>query len=245
LLVSNQLAILLRMVGLEKKIVISLGGSLIVPKAGIDTVFLTQLNAFIRTKLAQDPALQFFLICGGGSTTRSYQKAAREVVGEIPAEDVDWLGIHATRLNGHLLRTIFADIAHPKMLEHYNEIPEVRESVIVGAGWKPGHSTDYCAVQMATNYGASVVLNLSDISQVHDKDPKEFPDARPLERLNWDSLLQITGEVWSPGLNVPFDPEASKLARNSGLTVVLLSGKDFDNLDRFFTGEEFLGTVIE
>ena len=36
-------------------------------------------------------------------------------------EDLDWLGIHVTRLNAHLLRTVFQDIAHPRVISDYDK----------------------------------------------------------------------------------------------------------------------------
>ena len=42
------------------KVVISLGGSLIVPNGGIDTKFLSELNTFVRDELAANVTRQFF-----------------------------------------------------------------------------------------------------------------------------------------------------------------------------------------
>jgi uridylate kinase len=64
---------------------------------------------------------KFFLVSGGGKTARLYRDAGKAVNGEMSEEDLDWIGIHATRLNGHLLRTIFVDIAHPRMIENYDK----------------------------------------------------------------------------------------------------------------------------
>ena len=58
-------------------VIISLGGSLIVPKTGIDAAFLKRFRSFIAKRVAKGE--RFVLICGGGSTARAYQKAARAV----------------------------------------------------------------------------------------------------------------------------------------------------------------------
>ena len=90
-------------------IIISLGGSLIAPPEGIDAAFLKKFKAMIARRVAKGD--RFVLICGGGATARRYQAAAR-AVGQLSREDVDWIGIHATRLNAHLLRTVFKKLAH-------------------------------------------------------------------------------------------------------------------------------------
>ena len=228
-----------------EKVVISVGGSLIVPEDGIDSQFLQQLNYFIREQLARNKNRQFFLIAGGGRTTRHYQTAARNVLRhQITDDDLDWIGIHATRLNGHLLRTIFRDIAHPVIIDDYSVIRKLVEPVIVGAGWKPGWSTDYDAVLICKDYGIKTIVNLSNINKVYDKDPKKFKDAKPIDKISWDDFRKIVGNKWVPGMNIPFDPIAALKAQGLGLKVVLI-GRDFENIRKYFDGEEFIGTIIE
>ena len=228
-----------------EKVVISVGGSLIVPEDGIDSQFLQQLNYFIREQLARNKNRQFFLIAGGGRTTRHYQTAARNVLRhQITDDDLDWIGIHATRLNGHLLRTIFRDIAHPVIIDDYSVIRKLVEPVIVGAGWKPGWSTDYDAVLICKDYGIKTIVNLSNINKVYDKDPKIFKEAKPIDRISWDDFRKIVGNKWVPGMNIPFDPIAALKAQGLGLKVVLI-GRDFENIRKYFDGEEFIGTIIQ
>ena len=169
-----------------------------------------------------------------------------EVIGhELTDEDVDWLGIHATRLNAHLLRTIFRDIPHPFIIKHYDNIRKVKEPIVVASGWKPGWSTDYDAVLLCEDYGVSEVVNLSNIDQVYDKDPKEFKDAKPIGKISWKNFRKLVGDKWTPGLNAPFDPVAAEKAQQLGVKVVVLNGNNFENIERYFRGEKFLGTVIE
>ncbi|MGA2911711.1 MAG: UMP kinase [Candidatus Levyibacteriota bacterium] len=229
----------------KDRIVMSIGGSLIVPNGGIDTKFLSELNKFIREQLAKNPNRQFFLVAGGGSTARHYQTAAKEIIGEIAPEDIDWLAIHATRLNAHLLRTIFRDLAHPTIIDDYEIIRKVSEPVVIASGWKPGWSTDFDAVLICEDYGVKSVINMSNIDRACDKDPKKFSDAKPIDRISWGNFRKLVGDVWIPGMNTPFDPIASKKAQELGLRVIILNGANVDNIRKYFDGEKFLGTVIE
>ena len=231
------------MIKKKTPIILSLGGSLIVPDEGINTKFLQKFNKFIRKKVAE--GRRFFIVAGGGRTTRHYQGAGKEVLGKITKDDLDWLGVHSTRLNAHLLRTIFQDIAHPRIIDHYDErYSGLVEPVVIAAGWKPGWSTDYCAVLSAKQYGATTVINLSNVEMVYTKDPNKFSDAKPIEKTSWPYFKKLVGNRWDPGMNVPWDPVAAKEAERLRITVIVLKGDDFANLERLFAGKKFKGTVI-
>lgn len=228
---------------LQNPIVISVGGALIISKGKVDTVFLSEFNALIRTHVAQGK--RFLFVAGGGGVCREYRDAGKAVIHTMPDDDLDWLGIHATRLNGHLLRTIFKDIAHPRMIENYDrKLEGWEEPVAVGAGWKPGHSSDYCATYLAKDHGAKTLINLSNIAHVFDKDPKKYDDAKPLKHITWNTMQQMLGTKWIPGLNAPFDPIASQLAQTLGLTVVVAHGRHLANVDHLLSSRPFIGTVI-
>lgn len=231
--------------GYTERFVISVGGSLVVPNGGIDTKFLQHLNTFIRDQLAKHKHRQFFLVIGGGVIARHYRDAGRTVVGhELSRDDLDYLGIHATKLNAHLVRTIFKDVAHPFILKHYEIIRKVTEPVVVAAGWKPGWSTDYCAILLCEDYDIRTVINLSNVPQVYDKDPKTDPSAKAIDTISWHDFRKLVGDEWKPGMNTPFDPVAAKKAEELGAKVVVM-GSDFKNVENYLDGKEFVGTVIE
>ncbi|MCH7541447.1 UMP kinase [Patescibacteria group bacterium] len=225
---------------MKEPVVLSLGGSLIVPDS-IDHQFLKNFRDTILKFIKRD--WHFLIVTGGGKTARVYQDAAKKI-GPIPQDDVDWIGIHSTHLNAHLLRTIFRDHAHLKILTHYSEKEDIPEPIVVAAGWKPGHSTDYDAVMFARLYGIKTVVNLSNIPFVYDKDPNEFPDAKPIEDIGWVDYRKIVGDVWIPGDTLPFDPIASKAAHKSGIRVIIADGKNLANFEAFLLDKPFRGTVI-
>ena len=222
-------------------VVISLGGSLVVPEE-IDVHFLKKFRSLILSHLKRDS--RFIIIVGGGKTCRKYQNAAKKVT-KLAPEDVDWIGIHSTRLNAHLLRTIFRGVAHPVIIKNPTERIRTGKKVIIAAGWKPGRSTDYDAVLLARNFKSRTILNLSDIDYVYDKDPDLDKNAKPIKKISWKDFRKIVGSKWDPGLNKPFDPVASREAQKLGLRVAIMNGRDFGNLENFLGGKEFTGTTIE
>lgn len=234
------------MSGKKEKVVLSLGGSLVVPEGGINVPFLKEFNSFIRERLKKNPDIQFFVVVGGGTIARHYRDAGEEVLGhELTHEDLDWLGIHATRLNAQLIRTIFRDIAHPHLIKHYEIIRKVTEPVVVAAGWKPGWSTDFCATLVCEDYDVTTIINMSNIEAAYDSDPRKNPNAKIIKKCSWSEFRKLVGDKWTPGMNAPFDPVASRNAQELGLKTVILKGSNLGNLDNYLEGKEFIGTVIE
>ena len=222
-------------------VVISLGGSLIAPDH-IDTVFLKKFERVIIKHV--ENGKRFVIICGGGKTCRNYQNAAAKVT-DLLRDDLDWIGIHSTRLNAHLLRTIFKEHAHPNVAKDPTKNRKIKANILIAAGWKPGWSTDYCAVMLAKKYGIKTLFNLSNIDYVFDKDPAKHVAAKPIERISWHDFRKLVGDKWHPGLNAPFDPIASKEAQKQRMEVVIIGGRDLANLDNALSNRSFKGTVIK
>jgi len=221
----------------KKTAVISLGGSIIVP----DQIDVDFLREFRRVILSLENE-RFIVICGGGKICRRYQDAAR-ATGEISGEDLDWIGIRATRLNAELVRTCFGENAQGKVIHDPNEPIDATRRIIVGAGFQPGSSTDLRAVQLAERFGATRVINMSNIDYVYSADPKKDPGAKKLETISWAGFRKLVGDKWDPGLNMPFDPIASMEAERLGLEVAII-GNDMLNFERLLNGEKFRGTSI-
>jgi len=227
-----------------KRILISLGGSLLVP-GEIDIAFITAFKLSIIKYL--EKGYSFILVTGGGKTARKYIDAA-DAITVITDEDKDWLGIHTTRLNAHLIRTVFREYAHPRINTNPHNLEDFydfKEGVLVAAGWRPGCSTDYDSVLLAKYLDVKKIINLSNIDYVYDKDPRFFPDAIKKEKMTWPEFRALVGDVWSPGMSAPFDPIASKLAQEAGMEVAILNGDNIANLEAYFDNKTFKGTVIK
>jgi uridylate kinase len=227
----------------QETVVMSVGGSLIVPDS-IDTLFLADFKNLIEHQHTTF-GRRFIVIAGGGRTARRYQDAAAAVT-ELDPEDLDWMGIHATRLNGHLLRTIFRDIAFPEMITNPDDIIEVPKDValVIAAGHRPGASTDLRAVQIAVNCGATKVMNLSNIDYVYTDDPRKNPQAEKIEQISWDNFMKLIPTEWNPGLSSPFDPVAARAAKEHGLEVTIVNGENMEQIENYLEGRPFVGTKI-
>jgi uridylate kinase len=224
--------------------IISLGGSLIAPskECRINHAFLKNFKEVIESHIKKDR--RFFIITGGGSTARMYQNEA-ELLGFGNGE-LDWIGIHATRLNAQLLKLVFGDLVYPHIITnpYYSYKIQPHHKVILAGGWHPGNSTDYVASILADRYNGKHVINLSNIDYAYDKDPNKYKDAKKITHINWSDFRSIVGDTWEPGMSAPFDPIASKLAEKLGLRVSILNGDNLENLDKCIENQDFKGTKI-
>jgi uridylate kinase len=242
---------------MKSTVVISLGGSLIAPDR-VDDRFLKAFYLLLRGRLERETEQRFILVTGGGAPCREYQRSFRAVSDVetnsagaddlAKANDADWIGIAATKLNAELVRRVFARHCHDPVVSDPEGGFNFTGRVLVASGWKPGRSTDYVAVALAKKYKADKVINLTNVAQVYSADPRHNPAARPFADIGWKDYRAIVGDEWTPGRNAPFDPVASRLAQEAGVTVVIVKGsnreEDLENLKLALDGKEFFGTTI-
>ncbi len=231
--------------------VIHLGGSIVVPhisdQGGMNIPFLKKFQTFLKKEIRKGK--RFVIVIGGGKTARAYQKAASQLVG-VREEDLDWLGIHAIRINAHLLRSIFYKEAYPVVIDHDpfpKEVETMKRSaknLFFASGWTPGWSTDYIAVELARQFGVKEVIIAKDTPFVYDKDPGKYSDAKPQKTISWKEYKKLIPKTWSPGLSSPVDPVATRLAEKYKISAKVLKGSDFISFQNAIAGKPFTGTVI-
>lgn len=225
----------------KETIVISVGGSLIYPQE-LDLNFVLRLKEIVLELAGKNH--RFVLIAGGGKLCRKYNQAALSLNKKISTEDLDWLGIRATKLNAEFLRLCLGDYCYEKIIESPQQRIVSNKAVYIAGGWKPGASSDNMAVNLAKKFKAKKLINLSNVDYVYDKDPNKFTDAKKIEQINWDEFIELVGTKWDPGANVPFDPIASELAAKLKLEVAILNGNNIWNLTSYLKGGTFIGTII-
>ena len=233
--------------------VISFGGSLMAPgprpkdPSWIDQGTLVDLTQLLKD-LCDNHNRRFVITVGGGKINSHYVEALRKMSGKTPIDDrlIDMLGISATRLNATLLWALLyqAGLAYKEVVDNPTLRLVIYKPIIVGCGWLPGCSTNKNAVLWAINRGAKVVINASNISHVYDQDPREHDDAKIITQISWPNFRKIIGSQWTPRMNTPFDPVAAKLAEQNKIRVLVLDGRDMDNLRNAIEGKDFIGTTI-
>lgn len=223
-----------------KTIVVALGGSVIHPDK-IDVTFLKSFRKFVLklTGLGK----KFVIVAGGGSIARDYQKAAHAVI-FLSNEDKDWIGIHATRLNAHLLRTIFRRESDPVVWDSRFKFRTLRFPLTIASGWRPGWSTDYIALQLAADFKTKEAIIAGSPAFVYTKDPKKHKSARPIKSLSWQEYRKLIPSKWVPGSHSPVDPIGARLANSRKLVAIIIKGTDLKNFNNLLAGKDFKGTII-
>jgi len=237
----------LGLVAKMKTIILSLGGSLIYPDK-IDKIFLNNFKKSIEKFINK---YKFIIICGGGQLARNMQESASK---DLSSEDLDWLGIKATKYNANLVKKLFKENTDNKIIQNPTEkiiftrkksgVTSVDNiSILIASGWKPGWSTDYDAVLFAKNLNVKRVINMSNIDYVYDKDPNKFKDAKKIKKILWKDYRKISGYKWKAGLNLPFGPIAAKEAQKLKIKVFVV-GSDLKNFEKLLNNKKFRGTLI-
>jgi uridylate kinase len=225
----------------QKKIVIALGGSIVCPKE-INTSYLRQFYFLIKKEIKN--GYKFIIITGGGDVARNFQKAAL-LVNRVPNKERDWIGIYATYLNAHLLKAVFKKEAHPSIFNARFKVKDFNNhSVIIGSGWSPGWSTDFVATQIATDFQIKRVLVLGKPDYVYTADPAKDSDAKPIENMAWKKYLEIIPSRWTPGLSLPVDPIAARLAFKEKKEIIVADGTNLSNLRNILRDKKFKGTLL-
>jgi glutamate 5-kinase len=106
---------------------------------------------------------------------------------------------------------------------------------------------DRLSALVASKIDADLLIILTDIDALYDKDPKKDPQAKPI-----DTVFEITeqilksaggkGSKFSSG-GMKTKVEAAKIASNAGCKVILANGKAENVLERIIAGET-IGTLF-
>ena len=106
---------------------------------------------------------------------------------------------------------------------------------------------DRLSALVASKIDADLLIMLSDIDALYDKDPRKSADAKPISTVYeiTDEILQSAGKKGSKyatgGMKTKI--EAAKIASNAGCSIVLADGRLKNVIGRIIEGEE-IGTAF-
>jgi len=226
----------------KKVIVLSLGGSLIVPDK-VDVKFLKEFKKIISKNSNK---YKFIVVCGGGSTARKYISALKITGANKKLQS--YIGISATRMNARFMNYFFNNdpergIPHTtKSLKKY-----LKKENIVFCGaleYKPRQTSDSTAAEIAKKFRASFV-NLTNVKGLYDKNPKQHKNAKFIPEISSKEFDKMANkQEFKPGQHFVLDQSASKIILENKIPTFII-GKNLKQLDNFLKGKKFVGTVIK
>ncbi|RLI90551.1 MAG: UMP kinase [Candidatus Altiarchaeales archaeon] len=225
-----------------RKIVISIGGSVLVPN-DIDLEYAKKIANFANELHEK---YQLCIVAGGGKIARKYIEIARN----FGASEIfcDLIGIEATRLNARLLSAIIgknANIEPPRDFVAALKALNFGKIVVMG-GTHPGHSTDAVSALLAEYINADLLINATDVDGIYDKDPRKYKDAILYERLSVEQLVDmIKSQSIGAGKYKLIDILAAKIIQRSKIKTIFLNGRNIENMRNAIQGKEFVGTIVE
>lgn len=223
-----------------KKIVISLGGSVLVPSLESNNI---SRYVSVLGRLAEK--CRIFIVVGGGGEARRYIQVARDLgVGEAAADE---LGILVTRLNARLLVAGLGDAAYPRVAEDYTEAKEFAGTgkIVVMGGITPAQTTDAVSAVLAESVDADLLINATSVDGIYSADPKKDAAAVRYGHLTPQELLDIIkGCRMDAGANTVLDIVAGKVVERSKIPLLVLDGREPENLYRAIAEGTYIGTTV-
>jgi uridylate kinase len=225
-------------------VVLSIGGSSIIPDGKPDLQFLKAMANLIKKSKNS-----FGILCGGGTFARVYASAAREL--GASEYEADSIAIRSTRQNAHLLlmalRSVGVD-ACERVIDDFELAKEpARESkAVVMGGTIPGITTDTDSVLLAEAIGGKRLVNISNVDAIYDSDPKKNPNAKKFSKMTYEELITLasSSDKRMAGTNFVFDLLACKLIARSKIETHFVSFKRMDDVENAIEGKKHGGTVV-
>lgn len=197
-------------------------------------------------KRVHDMGVNIGIVVGGGNFFRGRSHQDMEAI------NADSMGMLGTTMNALALRDaftkenipnlVFSPFDFHELIEYHSE-DELKKlykkgTVIVFSGGT-GHigcSTDTAASMKAIMIGADVIIKLTNVDGVYDKDPNKYSDASMYKKLTHQEVLD------NPEIKV-MDLKCIKDCMEENKDILVINFNDKENLIKALNGED-IGTVI-
>ena len=222
-----------------EKVVVSIGGSILVPGEN-DAEFIRRLADMLKEVSKE---VQLAIVCGGGKTARYYAGIAKDLGGDTYDQDI--LGIAATRMNAQLLCLALGDMPD-SITGDAEETAKMSApgKVVVMGGTVPGHTTDAVSAMVAASMKADRIVNGTAVDAVYTDDPRKNPDAKKITSMTIDQLGDIVYKEHGASKSSVFDPLGVKLAKENSIDILIIDGRNLDELRNAILGKEIRGTFV-
>lgn len=224
----------------QKVIVVSLGGSVIVP----ENPDYKLLEAFKKVMKRHDKHHKFVIVAGGGSIARKYIQAL-ELEGKSKNE-LAAAGIRATRMNALFLMQFFGEDANRNLPMNMGEVANKltkHNIVICGAlRFVPNSTSDSTAARLA-HFLKGEFINITNVPGLYTSDPKKDKTAKLIPKITWRAFDDIVKKIkFHAGQHFVLDQHASEIIKENKIPTYIISSPI--SLNNIIKGNKFKGTLI-
>lgn len=223
--------------------VISLGGSLIVPEK-VDFDFLKRFKSTLQ-KHYND--WKFVIVCGGGSIARKYISLLEHNKKKAEKE-LSMAGIRVTRMNALILMELFGkkeanDVLPMNMLEVKNNLHK-NKIVICGAlRYAPKSTSDGTAAKLA-HYLKAEFINMTNVKGLYTANPNTNKNAKFIPWESWKDFDKRANAIkYHSGQHFVLDQKAATMIHKYKIKTYIING-DVKNIDKILSRKKFIGTTI-
>ncbi|MBR3660605.1 MAG: UMP kinase [Bacilli bacterium] len=197
-------------------------------------------------KRVHDMGINIGIVVGGGNFFRGRSHQDMEAI------NADSMGMLGTTMNALALRDAFTKAEIPNLIFSPFNFHELIEShseeeikalynsgTVITFSGGTGHigcSTDTAASMKAILVGADVIIKLTNVDGVYDKDPNKYNDAKLYTKLSHEEVLN------NPEIKV-MDLKCIEDCKEYKKDILVINFNDKENLIKVLNGEK-IGTVI-
>lgn len=230
---------------MNKTILIKLSGESLSGSIGHGLDFEYIKKICMEIKMIHDEGVRVGIVCGGGNFLRGRDAH------EMDRETADYVGMMATVMNSLVLKDMFRQVG----CEVYNQsglyvgiidkidsdkakkaLNDGKIIVFGGGTGKPFFSTDTGASLRAIDIGADMIIKLTNVDGVYDKDPNKYSDAKMYDTVSYQTVIDNKLGV--------MDMEAIEMCRNNKIEIVVMNIDTKNGLSRIIHGEK-IGTIVK
>ena len=214
-------------------------------KRGIDDEYIEYISR--RIKKISDLGVGVGVVCGGGNFMRGGRTSK-----VIAREVADYMGMLGTIMNALALYDGFTRIGAKAYIQSGLEVAspyvmkldsdEAKEAikdgkiVVFGGGTgKPGCSTDTAAAGRALDINADMIIKLTNVDGIYDKDPDEYADAVKYDEITFDEVLEKELGI--------MDLKAMEMCKDNNIEIIVTNINNETALEEIVSGK-MIGTRV-
>lgn len=198
-------------------------------------------------KKLYDIGCEVAIVVGGGNICRGKMLAQKG----LDLTTGDYMGMLATVMNGMYLqdklkhididtRVMTAiqinQVAEPFIrLKAIKHLGKRRVVILSGGTGNPFCTTDTAAALRARELNCDLIIKITKVDAIYDKDPKKFNDAKKIECISYEEAIQNKLEV--------MDMTSFTMCQESEIPIVVCDVFEKDNLLNIVQGNK-IGTIV-